>query len=157
MKIDLRFGNNRESHGMYKSPEHKVWRKMKERCYNEKAAQYARYGGRGIVVCDEWLNSFSAFFADVGPRPSANHSLERIDNNGNYTPANCRWADRSEQARNRCSSHLIEFNGKTQALAAWAAELGISQSTLLQRVGRLGWSIARALTTPPRQMSRPSR
>jgi hypothetical protein len=120
---------------------------MFERCYNPNAAKYGRYGGRGITICQRWRESFQAFLDDMGPRPSNDHSIDRIDNNGNYEPANCRWATRTEQQRNKSNNHLISFDGQTMCIADWANEVGLSWHVLTMRL-RLGWTVERALTEP---------
>ena len=90
-------------HGMHGTKEYNAWKGMKKRCYQKTYQHFDRYGGRGIVVCDKWLNDFSAFFEDMGYAPTNEHQLDRIDNNGNYEPNNCRWVTRQENCRNRSS------------------------------------------------------
>src|ERR1700675_305053 len=131
------------------TPEYVSWAKIKQRCFNQNCLQYKRYGGRGITMCQRWL-TFQNFLADVGHRPSLQHSIERIDNNKGYELGNVRWATKQEQARNRCNNVLITFQGKTLCLIEWAEKLGFTPDTLYHRVSR-GWSIERTLLTPARR------
>ncbi len=128
--------------------EHSIWRSMLSRCV---AGTYSaeHYGNRGIVVCERWRCSFANFIADMGPRPSGKHSVDRIDNNGNYEPLNCRWATLHEQARNRRNNTVIEFRGQARTLIEWSEITGIKFSTLSSRIHAKKWSIDRALTTVP--------
>jgi hypothetical protein len=121
----LRSGVNRRTHGLTHSSEYKAWDSMRYRCANPKHKSYALYGGRGITVCDRWQVSFDNFYADMGPKPSAKHSLDRIDVNGNYEPGNCRWATWSEQRRNQ-RRHLVA-KVRAERGAVWTELLGVTK------------------------------
>ncbi len=125
--------------------EYNIWTDMKSRCYNPMAKRYERYGGRGIIICERWHN-FSVFFADMGPCPSG-HSIDRIDNDGNYEPDNCRWATRKQQLRNFSRNRFITFNGATKCLSEWSEETGIRALTISYRL-KAGWSVEDAMTKP---------
>lgn len=113
-----------------------VWRGMLDRCNNEKSTSYVNYGGRGIRVCPEWEASYEAFLASVGPRPSPSHTLDRIDNDGNYEPGNVRWATPSQQARNKRNTVWVEIDGQKMALVDAAEKLGLSPVTVDNRIRR---------------------
>lgn len=120
------------------------------RCENPKHRAFHRYGGRGIKVCEKWRRDAEAFYADVGPRPSNRHSLDRIDNDGNYEPGNCRWATHEEQCANKTLGTLaITVRGETKTTIAWASECGISSVILRSRI-RAGWSPEDAIGKPVR-------
>lgn len=127
-------------------PERGVLNSAIQRCHNPRRHDYARYGGRGILVCDEWRSDggLRRFLAHIGPRPSPAHSLDRIDSNGHYEPGNVRWATRKEQNDNRRSARLLELDGETRSLTDWARSAGIERKTLCARLGR-GWDLRRAL------------
>lgn len=133
-----------KTHGMTRTPEHQTWLHMRARCENPNDCDYADYGGRGIRVCDRW-KSFSNFYADMGPRPDG-FEIDRISNDGNYEPNNCRWANRFTQMQNTRLTRHLTLNGKTLCLAQWSRELGISTATLSQRLQK--WTLERALSTP---------
>ena len=133
-----------KTHGRSCDPIYNVWKLMIARCCDHRRTNYPTYGGRGIKVCDRWRNSFEAFVADMGERPSPKHTVDRIDNNGDYTPQNCRWATIHQQARNRRSNRLGTLNGKTQSIAAWIEELGASRTRTYWRLSH-GWTLDRAL------------
>jgi hypothetical protein len=116
-------------------PEYRTWCGMKARCADQ---TNHRYGGRGIRVCERWASSFEAFLADMGSKPSDTHTIDRIDNNGNYEPGNCRWATRSEQTRNREGSVQVTIRGETMPLAEAAKRYGLSYSVAANRVGMVG-------------------
>jgi hypothetical protein len=124
-----------------------VWFAMKARCLNPNHPQHSTYDRPSghIQVCERWL-LFENFLADMGYAPEG-MELDRVDNDGNYEPSNCRWATREQQMRNTRANHRLTFQGKTQTVTEWAVELGLNKSTLYKRLGRSGWSIERALST----------
>ena len=129
-------------------PLYAIWYQMMRRCYYEKTDAYYRYGGRGIYVCDEWHDflNFAKWSDSVGGRPNG-YTLDRINNDGPYSPENCRWATMHDQCRNKSDNVIIEYNGKSQALVDWADEIGINKPALQHRYNR-GWSIERMMTEP---------
>lgn len=133
-----------QTHGLAKQiPEYHIWCAMNRRCTNPNAPDYDRYGGRGITVCKQW-KSFAQFLADMGRRPSKKHSLDRIDNDQDYNPENCRWALSTTQQNNKQNNKLITHNGQTHTLAEWSKITGIKPSTLSWRI-RNNWPTERAL------------
>lgn len=124
---------------------------MRQRCYNPKAKHYHRYGGRGISVCERWMSSFTNFKEDMGNRPSPDHSLDRINNDGNYEPSNCRWATKKVQNNNRHDNARIVVDGVEKTITEWSEHYGISRSTIYSRINVLGYDPARALTQPIRR------
>jgi hypothetical protein len=135
------------THGLSKgNAEYKAWCHIKERCHNQRDKAFCRYGGRGIVVCERWRESFEAFLADMGKRPSPKHSIDRIDNDGNYEPGNCRWATMTEQGNNKRNNRHFEAFGKRQTLAQWARELGVTRELLDNRLRLLKWPVEKALS-----------
>ncbi|MDZ7905216.1 MAG: hypothetical protein U5N55_05140 [Cypionkella sp.] len=133
-------------HGMSETPEYQAWASMKARCSNPNLENYARYGGRGISVCDAWAQSFDAFFAHMGPRPDG-RSLDRIDVDGNYEPGNCRWATASEQSQNRTNTLYVNVDGKMVALSKIEAEMGLTKGVVAARIA-MGWTVDRAISEP---------
>ena len=135
-----------ERHKGSNSRLYSIWINMKSRCCNKNFPKYQVYGGRGIKICAEWLNSFVSFrewalhsgYAD-------NLSLDRINVNGNYEPSNCRWATQKQQENNRTNNHLITYKGETRTMKQWAEKLGISYNCLQMRLNAYGYTIAEAL------------
>jgi hypothetical protein len=120
------------------SPEYVAWTGMHDRCTREKRDSYKHYGGRGIIVCERW-NTFENFLADMGPKPSPRHEIDRFpDNDGNYEPDNCRCATRIQQTNNTRANHLLTIDGQTMTVSEWAREANIHPGTLFDRVKR-GW------------------
>lgn len=147
---------SRATHGKSRTSEYVSWRAMLSRCYNENLSTYRLYGGRGIMVCDRWRNSFENFYADMGDKPSSSASLDRKDNDDNYCPENCRWADSYTQAINRSTNNLLEYGGRTMRISEWAEEMGANVSLLCKRFNR-GWSVEEVLSTPPGSSHSPGR
>jgi hypothetical protein len=124
--------------------EYYAWANMKTRCYNPNYFLYFRYGGRGIKVCDEWVKSFTKFLEDVGEKPTKDHSLDRIDNNGDYEPNNVRWATKKQQTDNRRSTILVTVGDVTLPLIDWCHKTGVQYKTAHARIKR-GWTRERAI------------
>lgn len=131
----------------YQWPEKNVWTKIKKRCLVIKDKDYAHYGARGIEVCERWRQSFDNFYADMGARPSPKHSIDRIDNNGNYCKENCRWATHTEQMNNTRLSKFITIDGKTRTITQWCNHFDIDPKTIYRRVKR-GLSYQEAFLKP---------
>ena len=132
--------------GVEKHPLYPVWSAMRRRCNFPADKDFHKYGARGITIDQRW-DDFLAFVADMSERPEGT-TLDRKDNDGPYSPENCRWATPQEQSNNRRSNHLLTHDGKTQTMAQWCRELGWPLHTLKNRITAQGWSVDRALTTP---------
>lgn len=132
-------------HGKSYSSTYRIWASMIARCTNPSSHAFASYGGRGITVCERW-RSFPSFYKDMGDRPDGK-SLERRENNGEYSPENCFWADRKTQNRNKRNNHLITLDGETCTIAEWAERCGLKYGTVHQRI-RKGWAPEAAIRTP---------
>lgn len=136
------------THGMYNHPLRNVWRSMITRCSNPSRPEYADYGGRGITVCPAWLgdgSGYAQFVADMSPGYRPGLEIDRRNNDGPYSPENCRWVTRTQNSRNKRSNRVVEYAGQQRCLAEWVELLGLSRSTLRNRLNR-GWPVARALT-----------
>src|SRR6266496_1247415 len=132
-------GARRRTHGCSATPIYGVWLRMRDRCENPANQDWLRYGGRGIAVCAEWQR-FETFARDMGPRPPG-LEIDRIDNNGDYEPGNCRWATRLEQANNVSRNHLLEHDGVSLTVSEWSRRTGIKAQTILARL-RVGYPAA---------------
>jgi len=135
------------THFKTKTPVYRAWRGIKERCKNPHDKRWGYYGGRGITVCDRW-SSFENFYADMGDPPPGT-SLDRIDNNGPYSPENCRWATSKQQQRNKRNNRIVSYNGESLPISEWCEKLSIGYQVLYFRITH-GWSIERALLQPIR-------
>ena len=136
------------THGLSHSPEYVAWVNMCARCHNPKNPRFKQYGGRGISVCAEWRESFESFIAALGRRPSPSHSLDKINNDGNYEPGNVRWATRQEQIYNCQRTHHVVVDGQVRAVGLLAKQVGMHPDTVIWRLTQ-GWSLDEALSTPP--------
>lgn len=150
----LRSEGNNSKHGHSKngkqSREYICWVSMKGRCLNPSNNRFHQYGGRGITVCQRWVDSFENFLSDMGPKPSPRHSINRIDNSKGYSPENTVWSTEAEQQRNKRNSSTLSMNGITKCIAQWAEDLMVPSSVLYARK-RLGWSDERILSQPVRK------
>lgn len=128
-----------------KTTEYHSWEALKQRCLNLNNPDYYNYGGRGIIICDRWLESFENFLTDMGLKPSPKHSIDRIDSNGDYEPNNCKWSTALEQGRNTRRNRIIEYNGIKMTVSEAAIIYGLKYNLLSDRLNKLNWSIGRAL------------
>lgn len=145
--VAITHGCSRRMCGHSRTAAYQAWLNMKSRCGNPKRVNFSKYGGRGIVVCQRWLASFQNFLDDMGEPPKG-MELDRINNDGNYEPGNCKWSTETMQARNRSTNLMVTFNGETLCLAAWSERLGIHRRTLQNRLAR--WTIEKSFSTPVR-------
>lgn len=139
------------THGMTGTPAFQAWLKMRERCGDASHPQFHRYGGRGIKVCAAWSKSFEAFYQDMGA-PPPRHQIDRVDNDRDYEPGNCRWVTSKQNNRNRSNNVNVVWDGRSQTIAGWAEELGMLSATLWHRLDR--WPLERAMTEPVRRDKR---
>lgn len=136
-------------HGLKKTRLYSIWSQMKNRCFNQNAERYSDYGGRGITVCDEWKDDFKAFYDwSMSNGYSDNLTIDRINNDGNYEPSNCRWVDVLTQVNNSRHNHMIEYCGESHSMSEWSRILNIPYYLLRNRINVYGWDIEKAFTTP---------
>ena len=142
-------GSINRTHSQSKTRLYGIWERMKQRCYNQNTKCFSRYGARGIVVCEEWINDYDSF-QEWAYENGYNEklTLDRIDVNGNYCPENCQWSTRKEQANNTTVTRYLTYKGITKPLSYWSDEVGIKSKTILKRIDKLGWTVEEALTTP---------
>lgn len=137
---------NHTTHRQIHTRLYRIWSNMKDRCTNSNTPSYKNYGGRNIVVCDEWQADFMAFYNwAMNNGYQDDLTIDRIDVNGNYEPSNCRWRDKKAQARNTRRNNNITIKGETRCLSEWCEILNLNYNTIHDRIYKLGWSIERAL------------
>lgn len=139
----------RRTHGMSGTPEYSIWTNMKDRCLNKAGRSYKDWGGRGITICDEWRDSFEAFYADMGPRPGPEYELDRENNEGPYCKTNCRWTTLDVQLNNKRNNVNLTIDGITCTVAQWSRETDVTEQTIHKRLKR-GWNAADAVFTSSR-------
>lgn len=151
-------GHKNKTHGKSQTYEYYIFKTMKARCYNTNNSEYHNYGGRGITICERWLDKekgFENFLEDMGNKPDGKYkySIERHNNAGNYEPENCYWATGTEQGRNRRDNRLITYKGYTKPLVEWSEITGLKREAIANRLNK-GWSVEDALTTIPYKKER---
>lgn len=140
-------GKKALTHGMVKSAEYITWQAMKNRCLRPSHVSFHRYGGKGIIICEQWLHSFPQFLSDMGFKPTPKHEIERRDNTKGYYRENCYWATRQQQMENLEKSRKFTYNNETLTMSEWARRAGIHRATFRTRVEG-GWSMEKILSTP---------
>lgn len=145
--LDREYKASLKTHGGTYTVEFKIWSGIRTRTTNPKYHGWARYGGRGIVMSPEWLNSFETFLADMGPRPAPGMTIERIDNDGPYSKENCKWATKKEQGRNKRNNIRIPFDGENLTLSEWTEKWGFRKNTIRNRLIE-GWPMEKIRDTP---------
>lgn len=140
-------GTRSLKHGSCNTSEYIAWSNMKQRCSDPNYKEFHLYGGRGIKVCDRWIGSFTNFFEDMGKTPIGSE-IDRINNDGHYSPENCRWTTAKVNCRNRRTTRFITHNGETLSVEDWAEKVGVSGSVIRQRLDRQKWSVEKTLYTP---------
>lgn len=136
-----------KKHGYSNTKEYKAWNAIIKRCTDSQNRAYENYGGRGIKVCKRWCDSFENFLEDMGKAPTPKHTIDRIDNDGDYTPDNCRWATMKQQMNNKRSNVNITWNGETKTATQWARKMNMPRSTFFNRLNN-GWSLEKIFNTP---------
>lgn len=137
-----------DQNGLSRSSEYQCWKGIKARCHNPKHRNFHNYGGKGIVVCDHWRYSFLNFYADMGQKPTPEHTIDRIESTGNYEPGNYRWATWEEQVSHKSNNVHVTYRGEKRHLSEWVRRTGISYFTLHRRIFKLCWSVEKAFNTP---------